>query len=119
MLKDRFIKFFVIQKFRFDIAIQFLVFANFAVNVVGASDKIQLFLSKTFELNLDLYVITVFGIILSFFVAWLLGYTLDNLRYWQSIRTVQTDRDPLMDKLNKLEEEIVWLKNQLIKNTKV
>lgn len=66
-------EFFFKQKYRFDLGLQFLVFINFALLIITASDKIRTILNlKTTELILIL-------LPLAFIGTWLFGYFLDRV----------------------------------------
>jgi hypothetical protein len=65
--------FFVEQKYRFDLGTQFLAYVNFALLIITASDKIQVFLPFRIREML------VFFIPLAFVGAWTFGYILDRV----------------------------------------
>ena len=69
---SKFREFFFRQKYRFDLGLQFLVFVNFALLIITASDKIKsVFNLKTTDL-------VVLLLPLAFIGTWLFGYILDN-----------------------------------------
>lgn len=76
--------FFFAQKYRFDLGIQFLVFVNFALLVVTASDKLK----QTFGIphTSDLLLV---AIPLAFVGVWLVGYVLD--RFVKSPQTYERE----------------------------
>ena len=100
-MRDRIVKFFVTQKFRFDMSTQFMVFINFALLVITASPHIQGFLHNRFGVEIQINMIIPIFIALALFGVWLFGFTLDKLNYWQEIRTVQTYRNPIFVKILK------------------
>ena len=77
MNKAKMFKWLVKQKFRFDIAATFMIFINFFLLVVAASDNIQTYLSY---INIHVGIITILVVcnILVFGGTWFLGYLLDN-----------------------------------------
>ncbi|HII94937.1 MAG: hypothetical protein ABFD15_09075 [Methanofastidiosum sp.] len=91
------------QKYRFDLGRQFLVYVNFALLIIAASDKIKLIIDlKTTELLLVL-------VPLSFIATYILGYILDKfVKFPQATQMVEAKRSPYtlmtQEKLDKIIE---------------
>lgn len=91
------------QKYRFDLGRQFLVYVNFALLIIAASDKIKLVIDlKTTELLLIL-------VPLSFIATYILGYVLDKfVKFPQASQMVEAKRSPYtlmtQEKLDKILE---------------
>jgi len=91
------------HKYRFDLGRQFLVYVNFALLIIAASDKIKLVIDlKTTELLLIL-------VPLSFIATYVLGYILDKfVKFPQASQIVEAKRSPYtmmtQEKLDKILE---------------
>lgn len=106
----------VIWKFRFDIAASFLVFFNFFLLVITASEKIQSWLNQMFNVDFNIYSVIGYIIIFAFFCVFFAGFILDKyIRYQQGMLSVQNMRNiQLMEILNntrELKAEIEKLQN--------
>ena len=111
MLKERFVKFFVMQKFRFDMAAQFLVFINFALLSITASRDVHEFLADVLHIYMSRYIVICILAFLTFFLTWFVGYILDTkMQYWQKITLIQGDRHPylidILKTVNKIDERL-------------
>ncbi|MGC8851124.1 MAG: hypothetical protein ACP5O3_02725 [Candidatus Micrarchaeia archaeon] len=105
--------FFFTQKYRFDLGLQFLVFVNFALLILTASDKLKVFLGLEHVSE----VITVM-IPLGFVGAWAFGYFLD--RVVKSPQTAEREAlkrsvawQELFKRLNEIEAEVKSLRESL------
>jgi len=93
------------QKYRFDLGRQFLVYVNFALLIIAASDKIKLVINlSTTELLMVL-------VPLSFIATYLLGYILDKfVKFPQASQMVEAKRSPYtlmtQEKLDKILEKL-------------
>jgi len=93
------------QKYRFDLGRQFLVYVNFALLIIAASDKIKLVINlSTTELLMVL-------VPLSFIATYLLGYVLDKfVKFPQASQMVEAKRSPYtlmtQEKLDKILEKL-------------
>lgn len=88
------IHFLVTQKFRFDLAIQFIVFVNFVLLSITAAGQVQLLLNR-WGIEFDVYSIIIYVIIFSFGMTWVFGYLLDRyVKYWQTIVNIHNIRNP-------------------------
>lgn len=85
--------FFFNQKYRFDLGHQFLVFLNFTLLVIAASDKLRAYtnVSRTWMLVL-------IAVPSAFAGVWLFGLFLDKvIRYGQAYTLESSKRNPLWD----------------------
>lgn len=93
------------QKYRFDLGRQFLVYVNFALLIIAASDKIKLVINlSTTELLMVL-------VPLSFIATYLLGYVLDKfVKFPHASQMVEAKRSPYtlmtQEKLDKILEKL-------------
>ena len=93
------------QKYRFDLGRQFLVYVNFALLIIAASDKIKLVIDvSTTELLIIL-------VPLCFVATYLLGYILDKfVKFPQASQMVEAKRSPYtmmtQEKLDKILEKL-------------
>lgn len=98
-MKKNWIHFLITQKFRFDIAISFIVFINFILLSITAAGQVQLLLNRL-AIDFDVYSIIIYIIVISFGMTWLFGYLLDRrIRYWQNLQTVQNSRNPQISEI--------------------
>ena len=100
--------FLVEQKFRFDVGISFLVFVNFSLLIVTASDHI-----RKIPIIKDVHVLWLLfiGVFCAFFGVWLFGYILDRfVKYYDQMRKVTSERDPVMveilERVKKIEVKV-------------
>jgi hypothetical protein len=94
------------QKYRFDLGHQFLVFLNFTLLIIAASDKLRYYtnISRTWMLVL-------FAVPLGFVGVWLFGTFLDKVvRYGQAYNLEVAKRNPIIEDqmahLKRIEEKI-------------
>lgn len=98
-MRDKIIRFFLTQKFRWDLAVGFLVFVNFGLLVITASSQVQLLLNK-YNINFDVYSIVIYLIVISFFGTWVFGYLLDRyIKYYDNMMTVANSRNPQISEI--------------------
>lgn len=109
-LLEKFIKFFVRQRFRFDMATQFLVFINFALLVITASPQVHTFLEDELHIAVNSYFLVASMVFLAFLSIWLFGFFLDKAKYWQEITRVQTFNNPIFVKILENTEELKKIK---------
>ena len=94
MDKKSIIHFLVTQQFRFQLGISMMVFINFALLSITASEHIQKFVNK-FGVSVDIYSAIGYIIIFAFFMTWLLGYIMDRvIKYQENMMSVQNVRNP-------------------------
>ncbi len=91
------------QKYRFDLGHQFLVFLNFTLLVIAASDKLRYYTDIPRTWMLILISVTV-----GFFGVWLFGLFLDKIvRYSEAYNRLSVQRNPttteLMDRIKRIE----------------
>lgn len=96
--------FFFQQKYRFDLGHQFLVFVNFSLLVIAASDKLRYYTGVP-----RTWMLIVAAIPLGFLGMWLLGYFLDSVvRYGQAYTLEVAKRNPVAEenreRLTRIEE---------------
>ncbi len=99
--------FFVEQKYRFDLGTQFLVYVNFSLLIITASDKIKSIIP--FRIH-ELLIILV---PLAFIGTWIFGYFLDRVvKYPQTQSRTAEKRSPIwkdthtkLDRIIELMEE--------------
>jgi len=85
----------VTQKFRFDLGISFIVFVNFILLVITASDNIERALNNYVALTIPKETIIITGVIFAFISTWLFGYILDRvIKYQQTLMEVHNQRNP-------------------------
>ncbi|VVB66708.1 Uncharacterised protein [Candidatus Gugararchaeum adminiculabundum] len=111
MLK-KFRDFFIEQHYRFQLGMQFLIFVNFALLVITASDKLKKVLPIDYTGELVLL-----SILLAFLGAWLFGLILEKfVKYPQQQERAAVDRSPnwqathqkldtIIERLDKLERK--------------
>lgn len=86
---------FALWKFRLDNAVSFLVFANFILLSITASEPIQNFLSSRFGWQFEMYSVVGVLVITIIVCAFLFGFILDKfLHYTQNTMTIQNSRNP-------------------------
>jgi len=108
------------QKLRLDLAASFLVFINFGLIIVAASDKLIIFATTIFGKP-----ITGAWLIPIMFVgigstAWIIGYILDRFfKYLQVANTVGNSRNPqimeILEKQKKMGEKLEYLYEEMKK----
>jgi len=83
------------QKLRLDLAASFLVFVNFGLLIIAASDKLIVFMTTVFGRPITgAWLIPIMFISIGTF-AWILGYVLDRFfKYLQVANTVGNSRNP-------------------------
>src|SRR5688572_15183217 len=94
------------QKYRFDIGHQFLVFVNFTLLVITASDKLRYYtdISRT-------WVLVAFAVPLGFMGVWLFGFFLDRIvRYSEAYNKLSLQRNPTaneqLERLRRIEAAV-------------
>ena len=97
---------FITQKYRFDMGMAFMVFVNFTLLIITASDKLKLYFNVGNTGGL-----LMIGIPLAFFSVWAFGYFLDKtVKMQYHYEQVSAQRSPLwntlFNKLDILEKEI-------------
>jgi len=91
--------FLVLQKFRFDIALTFMIFLNFILLSFAASTDIQEML-KSFGLDIGKQKIIPVMILLCIIFTWIIGYILDvKVEYSQEFQLQATKRNPIIMKI--------------------
>ena len=98
--------FFFNQKYRFDLGHQFLVFINFALLVIAASDKLRYYTNVP-----RTWMLVAVAVPLGFLGVWLVGTFLDKvIRYGQAYNIEATKRSPIWDeqrqRLARIEEKL-------------
>lgn len=84
-----------LYKFRLDNAVSFLVFANFILLSITASEPITNFLFTRMGLRFEMYSVVGVLVITIIVCAFLFGYILDKfLQYTQNTMTIQNARNP-------------------------
>jgi len=102
------------QKLRLDLAASFLVFVNFGLLIVAASDKLIIFLTTVFGRPIiGVWLIPTMFISIGTF-AWVLGYVLDRFfKYLQVANTVGNSRNPqimeILENQKNIEKKIDYL----------
>jgi len=98
------------QKLRFDLAITFLTFLNFALLILAASTKLQNMLP------LPTWMYLAIGLPLGFLLAYLFGYTLDKIGYLKEYYGHAAKRNPkmveILQTMKEIKEEIKTLKRK-------
>ena len=98
----------VTQKMRMDIAASFMVFVNFGLIVIGASDKIAIFFDRlgVHTGNYMVYYLFVVGIT----SAWTFGYLMDRWRFLQTANDTVNARNPqlveIIERLKEIEKKM-------------
>ncbi len=94
------------QKYRFDLGHQFLVFLNFTLLIIAASDKLRYYtnIPRT-------WVLLVVAVPCGFLGVWLFGTFLDKfVRYGQAYNIEASKRNPVLEEqmalLRRLEEKL-------------
>jgi len=85
--------FLLTQKYRFDLGHQFLVFINFTLLLIAASDKLRYYtrIPRT-------WVLIVVAVPLGFAGVWLFGLFLDKVvRYTQALSLESAKRNPILE----------------------
>ena len=110
--------FLLTQKLRIDLAASFLVFVNFGLLIITASDKINNAVGIILGREVSTY-----AVVISMFVvlgggAWMLGFILDKFfHYLQAQATVGNERNPqiceIIEREKQLENELVEIKHIL------
>lgn len=104
---SKLISFLVTQKFRFDLGISFIVFINFALLAITASEQVQK-LFTNWGISFDLYSIIIYIILAAFFCTWMIGYVLDKvIKYQERMMTIQNIRNPQISKILENTEELL------------
>jgi len=106
------------QKLRIDLAASFLVFVNFGLLIITASDKINNAIATLLGKEVSTYVLVSVMFVLLGGGAWILGYVLDKkFKYIQAQSTVGNERNPqiceIIEREKKLEKELCEIKNML------
>jgi len=87
-------------KFRLDNATSFLVFANFLLLSITASDPIQQFVLQRLGWEFEMYSIVGVLVVSIIICAFAFGYILDKvMHYTQNTMTIQNQRNPQMTEL--------------------
>lgn len=101
------------QKYRFDLGHQFLVFLNFTLLLITASDKLRYYtnIPRT-------WVLVAVAVPLGFAGVWLFGTFLDKVvRYGQAYNIEAAKRNPLIEEqmaqLKRLEEKMDRIEKKL------
>ena len=85
---------FALWKFRLDNAVSFLVFANFILLSITASEPIQNFLSSRLGWEFEMYSVVGVLVITIIVCAFLFGFILDKfLHYTQNTMSIQNSRN--------------------------
>jgi hypothetical protein len=113
---NKFIRFLTLQKYRWDLAVSFLVFINFALLVVTASDKVQAGFSKIVGFRVDIFTVSLGLVFVSFLIILIAGYILDKkIRYTQHMASISNERNPeiteILENTRLLRQEIERLKH--------
>lgn len=91
---------FALWKFRLDNAVSFLVVANFLLLSITASKPIMEFMQDRFNLQVEMYSIVGFLVLIIVICAFLFGYILDKfMRYTQHTMSIQNERNLQMKEL--------------------
>ena len=99
-------KFLATQKFRLDLAASFLMFINFALLIITASDNIIL-LFNVFGLSITKVVLIPILFVMIGTVSWLFGYFMDEkLKYWDQLNTVMNQRNPQITEILEIQRRI-------------
>ncbi|MFC1520875.1 hypothetical protein ACFL6Y_00555 [Elusimicrobiota bacterium] len=105
------------QKYRFDLGHQFMVFLNFSLLVIAASDKLRYYtgVSRTWILLLS-------AIPFAFAGVWLFGLFLDKVvKYGQAYNIESIKRNPNwqehVDQMNRIEQDLVLIREKLTQAT--
>jgi len=112
--------FFLTQKLRLDLAASFLVFVNFGLLIIAASDKLIVFATTilgkpiTGKLLIPIMFLSI-GI-----TAWFLGYILDRfVNYLQAVNTVGNLRNPqimeILENQKKIDNKLNYLYEEIVK----
>jgi len=119
MDKKSIIHFLVTQQFRFQLGISMLVFINFALLSITASEHIQKFVNK-FGVSVDIYSAIGYIIIFAFFMTWLLGYIMDRvIKYQENMMSVQNVRNPELTEILTICREMKENEDKKNDNTKI
>jgi hypothetical protein len=87
-------KWFALWKFRLDNAVSFLVFANFILLSITASEPIQNFMLSRLGLKFEMYSVVGVLVITIIVCAFLFGFVLDKfLHYTQNTMSIQNSRN--------------------------
>lgn len=104
--------FFIGQKYRFDLGQQFLVFVNFTLLLITASDKLRYYtnIPRT-------WILVAVAVPLGFLGMWLFGLFLDKVvRYAQAVNLEAAKRNPLweeqMEVLRRIEGRLELLEKK-------
>lgn len=106
---------FFAQKYRFDLGLQFLVFLNFALLILTASDKLKALLGLE-----HISEVVIVMIPLGFVGAWAFGYFLDKIAHSPQTSERETLKRSVawqenFEKLDRLQEEVRALRKSLEK----
>jgi len=102
------------QKLRLDLAASFLVFVNFGLLIIAASDKLIVFITTVFGRPITgAWLIPIMFISIGTF-AWVLGFVLDRFfKYLQVANTVGNSRNPqimeILENQKNIEKKIDYL----------
>ena len=110
--------FLLTQKLRIDLAASFLVFVNFGLLIITASDKINNAIATLLGREVSTYVVVLSMFIILGGGAWMLGFILDKFfHYIQAQSTVGNERNPqiceIIEREKQLEKELEEIKNML------
>lgn len=102
------------QKFRFDLGVSFLTMVNLVLLVVTASEKLQGYILNIFKFDINTPTLLGFIIIFALCGTWFFGLLLDRtFKYWQTLRTIQNERDPQITEILIKQREIYSLLKNL------
>jgi hypothetical protein len=88
-------KWFALWKFRLDNAVSFLVFANFILLSITASEPIQNFMSSRLGWKFEMYSVVGVLVVSIIICAFAFGFILDKVfHYTQNTMTIQNSRNP-------------------------
>ena len=107
-------RFFLTQKYRLEIAASFLIFVNFALLSITASNNIRDFLSTRMGFEVGLLGIVITMAIGVFFGMWFFGYVLDRwMRFPQEMNTIGNIRNvEITEILSNTREIKKWIERE-------
>lgn len=101
------------QKYRFDLGYQFMVFLNFTLLLIAASDKLRYYshIPRT-------WVLILVAVPIGFAGVWIFGFLLDKfVRYGQAYNIESAKRNPVWDEqrdsLKRIEDDLRALRQKL------
>jgi len=111
----KWLNFFLTQKLRLDLAASFLVFVNFGLLIITASDKIMLYITTLSGKTINTYLLIPLMFIGLGSSAWIFGYFLDRfLNYLQVSNTVNNSRNPQILQILENQKEIKKQLNEIL-----